>query len=224
MRALSMTNPSIVNVDRNWHFVIKPLYSFIMLLGIAICLSAAVWQYQKSIFYQAPVAQTLHMHGQFLNEYTHYLDNQTFNGKPGYAVITPFEYENTIYLVNRGFVAYERRDLLPNVKVVPSTVQIEGYLKANHKPLLLNNSLQDPISKRIQFIDEKYFSAQLEQDVSHEVFMLQEGDGQLLIQPRKSAYLSHHRHQGYAIQWLLLGVCGVVILLLASVKRGKKHA
>lgn len=219
-----MSNPSIVNADRNWHFVIKPFYSFIMLLGIAICFSAATWQYQKSVFYQAPTAQTLHMQGQFLNDYSRFLDNQTLNGKAGYAVITPFLYENSIYLVNRGFVVYENRDILPEIKPVLGTVKIEGYLKSNHKPLLLNDSLQDPILNRIQFVDEKYFSNKLSHDVFHEIFMLKSGDGLLSLQPEKSAYLSHHRHQAYAIQWFLLGLCGIVILLLASLKRGDKDA
>ena len=129
-----------------------------MLLGIAICFSAAVWQYQTSIFFQAPAAQSVHMKGVFLNEYTHFLDNQTLNGKVGYAVITPFLYDETIYLVNRGFIHYQTRDELPQVIPVIGTVEIDGYLKTNHKPLLLNNSLQDPLKPRIQFIDEKYFS------------------------------------------------------------------
>jgi surfeit locus 1 family protein len=219
-----MTNPSIVNVNRNWHFVIKPLYSFIMLLGIAICFSAAVWQYQKSTFFQAPAAQSLHMKGVFLNESSHFLDNQTLNGKVGYAVITPFLYDETIYLVNRGFVPYQSRDKLPQVMPVIGTVEIDGYLKANHKPLLLNSSLQDPIEARIQFIDEKYFSKTFNQDISEEVFMMKKGQGLLQVMPEKSAYLSHHRHQAYAVQWLLLGLCGIFILFIASLKRGSAHA
>jgi surfeit locus 1 family protein len=219
-----MTNPSIVNVNRNWHFVIKPLYSFIMLLGIAICFSAAFWQYQKSIFYQAPVAQSLHMQGQFLNQFNRYLDNQTLSGKVGYAVITPFQYEEDIYLVNRGFVAYNDRDNLPEIPVIEGMVQIDGILKQHHKPLLLNNNLQDPLAKRIQFIDEKYFSRLLGDNVSSKIFIQQSGNGLLSPQPQKSSYLSHHRHQAYAVQWLLLGFCGIVILLIASLKRGDSHA
>lgn len=219
-----MTNPSIVNVNRNWHFVIKPLYSFIMLLGIAICLSAAVWQYQKSIFFQAPAAQSLHMKGVFLNEHTHFLDNQTLDGKVGYAVITPFLYDETIYLVNRGFIAYQTRDELPQVMPVMGSVEIDGYLKTNHKPLLLNNSLQDPLQTRIQFIDEKYFSKAFNRNVSENVFMMKTGHGLLQVMPEKSAYLSHHRHQAYALQWFLLGLSGIFILLIASVKRGNNHA
>ena len=195
-----------------------------MLLGIAICMSASFWQYQKSVFYQAPVAQTLHMQGQFLNEHNYYLDNQTLDGKVGYAVITPFLYDGQFYLVNRGFIAYAVRDTLPKINEVKGVVQIDGILKQHHKPLLLNNRLQDPVRNRIQFIDEKYFSQLLHANVSSEIFIQQSGDGLLSPQPQNSSYLSHHRHQAYAVQWLLLGICGIFILFIASLKRGNAHA
>ncbi len=213
-----------MNVNRNWHFVIKPLYSFIMLLGIGICFTAAYWQYQKSIFYQAPANQVLHMQGTFLNEYNHFLDNQTFNGQAGYALITPFDYEGHIFLVNRGFVGYKNRDALPQVDAVTGLVTIEGVIKQHHKPLLLNDSLQDPVNTRIQFIDEKYFSSLLNQNVNDEIFVQQSGPGLLQSFPETKPYLSYHRHQGYAVQWLLLAICGVIIWIIASIKRGEKHA
>lgn len=218
-----MTNPSIVNVNRNWHFEIKPLYSFIMLLGITICFGAAFWQYQKSIFYQAPVAQILHMEGKYLNQHSHLLDNQTLNGQVGYAVITPFLYDHDVFLVNRGFIAYSQRSILPDIPNVDGSAKIHGFLKSNHKPLLLNTSLQDPVSHRLQFIDEQYFSALLNKNISADVFVLQKGKGLLTPFAEKSPYLSHHRHQAYALQWLLLGLCGVFILFIASIKRGESN-
>ena len=54
--------------------------------------------------------------------------------------------------------------------------------------------------------------------------MMKTGHGLLQVMPEKSAYLSHHRHQAYAVQWLLLGLSGIFILLIASVKRGNNHA
>jgi len=213
-----------MNVNRNWHFVIKPLYSFIMLLGIGICLTAAYWQYQKAMFYQAPASQVRHMQGTFLNQYSHFLDNQTLNGQAGYALITPFQYETDIFLVNRGFVGYDSRDVLPTIQAVTGEVTIEGQLKQHHKPLLLNNSLQDPLKARIQFVDEKYFSSITSQAVSDEIFMQKSGPGLLQAFPETQPYLSHHRHQAYALQWFLLAICGGIIWLLASIKRGKKNA
>jgi len=219
-----MWSPSTLNMNRNWHFVIKPLYSLIMLLGIAICFSAAIWQYEKSVFYRAPIAQIAHIQGQFLNKYSHYLDNQTLNGQVGYAVITPFKYENQVYLVNRGFVAYVTRDQLPEIHSVNGNVTIEGRLKINHKPLLLNESLQDPIQSRIQFVDEKYFSQLTGLDVVDELFLQTSGSGLLEMQKITEPYLNHHKHQAYAVQWFILGVCGVIILVVASIKRGKADA
>ena len=71
---------------------------------------------------------------------------------------------------------------------------------------------------------EKYFSKTFNKDISEEVFMMETGQGLLQVMPEKSAYLSHHRHQAYAVQWLLLGLCGIFILFIASLKRGSAHA
>ena len=192
-----------------------------MFLGISICVAAAAWQYQKSMFYLAPVAQQVHMEGKYLNDLTHYLDNQTLNGRAGYAVITPFEYENTVYLVNRGFISFESREKLPVVEPVFGKVTIEGLLLANRKPMLLNSKLNDPLKQRIQFIDEQYFSNSIHKNIALNIFHLKKGLGLLVLQPVKAPYLSHHRHKAYALQWILLAFAGIMILFFSSISRGK---
>lgn len=205
---------------RSWHVQIKPAYSLIMILGIVICAVAANWQYAKAQYYTQPLAQQVHMNGHYLNQFTQYLDNQTANGQVGYAVITPFQYEQTIYLVNRGFVAYQNREQLPKVSSIMGQVQLEGVMRDNLKPLLLNTSLQDPIEKRIQFIDSAAFSKLVGQPVFDKVLLLQKGDGVLTIQPQPEAYLSEHKHLAYALQWILLSFAGLVILTLSSIRKG----
>ncbi len=203
---------------RSWYISIKPLYSLIMLLGIGICLAAGIWQYQKSQFFLAPVTQQVHMKGHYLNEFTHFLDNQTLHGRAGYAVITPFVYEASIYLVNRGFVSYKSRDELPHVEPVSQAATLTGLVLNNNIPMLLNSRLLDPISKRIQYIDNKYFSRLTGKSVAKDIFYLKQGAGLQALMPVKSPYLSHHRHQGYALQWLLLAVAGLIILVVSSIK------
>ena len=214
----SMILTPVLSYKQSWYFSIKPLYSLVMLLGITICSVAAVWQYQKSQFYLAPVAQQVHMKGHYLNEYTHFLDNQTLHGRVGYAVITPFAYEASIYLVNRGFVSYESRDQLPQVAAVTQTVTLSGLILNNNIPMLLNSRLIDPISNRIQYINNKYFAKLVGQSVVKDIFRLKQGAGLQTLMPVKSPYLSHHRHQGYALQWFLLAMAGLIILVVASIK------
>ena len=220
--SLSMIFSPFYNYGQTWKLSFNPVYSLIMMLGIGICLIAANWQFTKSQFYMAPVAQSVHMTGQYLNDYTHYLDNQTLNGQAGYAVITPFKYDSSVYLVNRGFISYENRTELPHVPSVTGTVEITGILKENLKPLLLNESLQDPIFLRVQFINNKHFSMMLNQNVSEKIFLVQEGEGLLNPFPESQPYLNHHRHMGYAIQWGLLAIAGLIIWFIASIKRGIK--
>ncbi len=202
---------------QSWYFSIKPLYSLVMVFAICICMLAAFWQYQKSLFFLAPAAEQVHIQGRYLNEFTHFLDNQTLNGRAGYAVITPFEYESSIYLVNRGFIGFKDRDHMPSVAKVNGQVTLLGLMKNNNKPLLLNVSLHDPFESRIQYINGRYFSSITHKKVVEEIFHLKEGEGLLEIQPEKAPYLSHHRHNAYAMQWLFLAIAGFIILVVSSI-------
>ncbi len=213
-----LLNP-VSALRKSWSLDIRPLYSLIMIFGIILCSLAATWQYQKSIFFLAPKADQVQMPGHYLNQYTHYLDNQTLAGKVGYAVITPFKYEHNIYLVNRGFIAYENRDSLPMVENIKGLQTLHGLLSVNNKPMLLNETLQDPIQKRIQYIDRRYFSRLLRKQPKEKILRLKEGAGLLLMQAEKEPYLSHHRHLAYALQWGLLALAGLCILCISSIKR-----
>lgn len=215
-----MSDPVVLNVNRNWHFEIKPLYSLVMIVGIAICSMAAYWQYNKALHFQSTIYSIETFSGQFLHDHTAYLDNQTHDGKVGYAIITPFLTSTSTYLINRGFLAYKNRNQLPHVAKTSGVITISGYIKPIQKPLLLNETRKDPLSKRIQFIDYKKIGESLNTDISPYVIVQHGGEGSLDIKPLPEPYLSHHRHQAYALQWMILGVCGVLILIVASVKRG----
>jgi len=218
-----MSSPLILNVNRKWHFEIKPFYSLIMLFGIALCFIAAFWQYNKSQHYKEVVYEPVEKKGIFLDVFTHFLDNQTLNGSAGYAVLTPFAYEGKIYIVNRGFVTYQDRDEIPPIPDVRGEAVINVLEAPINLPFLLNDTLQDPISNRLQFIDTTLFSEKLNHQVEPILLLQQSGKGLLTAMPMKSPYLSHHRHQAYAVQWLLLAFCGVLILLIASLKRDRNY-
>lgn len=222
MTSLSIIWAPISNYGLTWRLTFNPIYSLIMMIGIVICAVAANWQFNKAQVFMAPFAGSLNIKGQYLNEYSHYLDNQTLNGKVGYAVITPFQTEEKIYLINRGFIRYDNRDVLPEIKPVTGKVEITGVLTENRKPMLLNDSLQDPLFLRVQYISHQHFSLMLAHAPEQEIFQLQQGQGLLTAFPQKQPYLSHHRHMGYAMQWGLLAMAGIIIWLIASIKRGEK--
>jgi surfeit locus 1 family protein len=219
----SMMLSPVSSFRQSWYFSIKPLYSLIMLLGIAICVAAGTWQYQKSQFYLGPVAQSSQINGYYLNTHTHFLDNKTLKGQVGYAIITPFDYDGQVYLINRGFVAYKNREKLPVFNPVYKLSKITGLLVDYQTPLLLNSKLIDPIKKRIQYIDHQYFSDITGKRVSRKILKLQKGSGLQTLMPIKAPYLNHHRHQGYALQWFLLAIAGLIILVLSSITRSIKN-
>jgi len=203
------------------HFSIRPVYTAIMVLGVSLCLWAAQWQYFKAQSYQEPSVERIELNGQFINSETHFLDNQTLNGNVGYAVITPFSSDQGTYLVNRGFVHAANRDSLPDVDFIQGRHLISGRLKPATDPMVLSQSTPDKFTNRIQTIDLEYFSERLSGSLKPSILVLESDAG--LLQPfsPKDAYLSHHRHLAYALQWGLLAMAGVIIWLVASYKKKK---
>lgn len=209
-------NPFVL---RKIKFDIHPLYSLVMLLGMTLCIVLGVWQYQKSLRYVEPPQAPSIIKGHFLNEHTFLLDNKSVNGKVGYAVITPFQTYDRIFLVNRGFVAYKSRNVVPEIPPVLGHQTIVGTKSFYELPVLLNQSLQDPIKERVQFIDTKSLSKKLNSDIRPETFDQQYGAGVLTSFPKTEPYINEHRHLGYAIQWWILAIIAAVIWSISSVKR-----
>lgn len=208
---------------REKQFYFRPVYTLIMLLGIAICLWAAQWQYFKAQAYQQPVTPTVQLDGEFINNKTRYLDNQTLNGDAGYGVLTIFKSQERFYLVNRGFYEYETRSSTPEIESVLGSIIITGKQTTPAQPLILNEGVNDPMTRRIQSIDLEALSKELGVPINHYVVQ-SEGQGLLRPLPISDPYLSEHKHLGYALQWLLLAIAGIVILLFASInKKNKKE-
>ncbi|EAT12379.1 SURF1 family protein [Bermanella marisrubri] len=201
----------------------RPVYTLIMLVGIGICLWAAQWQYFKAQAYQQPVIPSIQLTGEFFNETTRFLDNQTLNGDVGYGVLTVFKSGKQFYLINRGFYEYQDRYSMPDISPVNGVVTLRGKLTTPAQPLVLDTTVSDPIKKRIQSINVKTLSNELGILISHYIVQ-SEGKGLLTPLPVRDPYLSEHKHLGYALQWLLLAIAGFVILLFASInKKNKKE-
>jgi surfeit locus 1 family protein len=82
----------------------------------------------------APRFQAIRMRGHFDADHQFLLDNRSFQGKPGYEVLTPFELEDgRRILVNRGWVPFlGYRDRLPDISIARessgSDIRVTGRL------------------------------------------------------------------------------------------------
>jgi len=222
MSSFNMFYTPSFGIGRGWIFRFNTLYSLVMFLGIGICLWAAFWQYGKAQTFTTIPNQSVTLSGVFLNDHTRYLDNQTLNGQVGYAVITPFKVDEKVILVNRGFVALTTREALPSVKPVFGSQTIEGRSYPVVKPLVLPTDRQEMLKERIQYISLEAFNLDSEETVANDVIHMESGVGLLSEFSETSPYLSEHRHLAYAVQWILLAIAGLLIWLIASIKKSKE--
>jgi surfeit locus 1 family protein len=134
--------------------------AFAAVAGIALTTSLGFWQWgrgaQRSALQEAieqreragpvdaaqllaakaPETQLLHrtvlLHGEWLPQYTVFLDNRQMNAVPGFYVVTPLRIagSQSVVLVQRGWVQrnFERREALPQVATPAGTVEVRGRL------------------------------------------------------------------------------------------------
>ena len=159
--------------------------------------------------------------GEYLSNYTIYLDNKTYHGRAGYHIITPLRISNSSLhvAVNRGWVAtgYDR-SILPQVTEVEGEVKVIGTVVS---PEIRTLELSD------KFVEGQVwdnFNLQRYQEVTglktQPIMILQKDtaeDG--LIRDWSKPESGASKNIGYAIQWFSLAVTAIIIFLVLNVKR-----
>lgn len=165
--------------------------------------------------------------GSFLNEKTFLLDNQTYNGKIGYHVLTPFEIsKHNFVLVNRGWVPLgASRQKLPEILRLEGVFTIEGRIEKGYVNPLISRAIETPDIQwplRIQKLDFELFNKLLNGSVHPIIVMLDApSEGIFSAIPLSGKWLTPERHFGYAFQWYSLA--GLLLLLtLITFWRSKK--
>lgn len=183
--------------------------------------------------------------GQYRAKDSILLDNIIYKGKPGYYLITPFEVlaSRSVIMVNRGWLPQGKtRQELPTFKTPKGVITIEGHL--NHprsKPVLMGN-ISTPLSATPplwHYMDQDFFSQLNGYPLLPLVLHLKQG-GQtstfrstpipkeqtelMLIQDWPSYDAKSGMHIGYAIQWFVFALFGLVAYLGLSFKKINKEA
>lgn len=208
-------------------WLIRPIYSLVMMMGSVLCAILGFWQFSKSLTYhdlEHMDVPLIKIKGRYLADENWYLDNRTLNGVAGYEVMTPFVTGQKVWLVNRGFIAYENRSILPDVVTPLESAVITGLPSDVIKPLILKSQKEKPeLSRRLQFVNIEDLNEQLSHRLSHDfqeqLFVLKEGSGQLSPMENVAPYMSRHKHLAYAVQWWLLMVAAIVIWLVSSYRK-----
>ena len=137
-----------------------------------------------------------------------YLYNLNENGKPGFEVINPIKIGDENYLINRGWIPFEKKDL-PEINLVDQN-QIVGTLMLQTKPSTFKP--ENDIEKNYWFtLNREDISKFTGRNFSKYVIYL---NGEYKIpKPRIITAKISNNHKKYAITWFSMAISILLIYL-----------
>ena len=137
-----------------------------------------------------------------------YLYNLNDSGKPGFEVINPIKIGDENYLVNRGWIPFEKKDL-PEINLVDQN-QIVGTLMLQTKPSTFKP--ENDIEKNYWFtLNREDISKFTGRNFSEYVIYLN-GDYKI-PKPRVITAKISNNHKKYAITWFSMAISILLIYL-----------
>ncbi len=137
-----------------------------------------------------------------------YLYNLNEAGKPGFEVINPIKIGDENYLVNRGWIPFEKKDL-PEINLVDQN-QILGTLMLQTKPSVFKP--ENDIEKNYWFsLDREDILKFTGRNFSEYVIYLN-GDYKI-PKPRLITAKISNNHKKYAITWFSMAISILLIYL-----------
>jgi len=137
-----------------------------------------------------------------------YLYNLNDAGKPGFEVINPIKIDDENYLLNRGWITFEKKDL-PEINLVDQN-QIVGTLMLQTKPSTFKP--ENDIEKNYWFtLDREDIVKFTGRNFSEYVIYLN-GDYKI-PKPRVITAKISNNHKKYAITWFSMAISILLIYL-----------
>ena len=137
-----------------------------------------------------------------------YLYNLNDNGKPGFEVINPIKIGDENYLMNRGWIPFEKKDL-PEINLVDQN-KIVGTLMLQTKPSTFKP--ENDIEKNYWFtLNREDISKFTGRNFSEYVIYLN-GDYKI-PKPRVITAKISNNHKKYAITWFSMAISILLIYL-----------
>jgi surfeit locus 1 family protein len=156
------------------------------------------------------------LEGQWLAQYTVYLDNRTMKSQTGFYVLTPFQLANgPVLLVQRGWVARDRArsDVLPPLQTPQGKLSLQG--KVVHSPSKLmelgaSAQTQQGFNVIRQNIDIEEFGLETKLSLLATVQQTNDaGDG--LVREWPQSISGADKNRGYAFQWFALSALALIL-------------
>lgn len=161
--------------------------------------------------------------GTFLNDRIFYLDNKIHKGIAGYQVLIPFQSQNRIVLINRGWVVGSPdRSELPSVSLVEGSMTIQGRIAIPSPDyfVLKEDDYQNPQWPfLIQKIDLEKSSQLFNDPLMPYVIRENPTTDSPFIREWQSQKMGPEKHYGYAFQWFSLALALITIYLVVNTHR-----
>lgn len=168
---------------------------------------------QECLEVNSCIYRKVYVHGEYLPQYTIYLDNKIHKGRAGYHVLTPMKIPsiNRYILINRGWIAKTFASKVnPNVPTPAGLREVEGIaVTPSTKFLQLSKiNVEEKIWQNLNI--EQY--SQLTKLPVLPIVLEQISDSQdNLIRDWQQPDFGITKHQGYAFQWFSLAALVAVI-------------
>jgi len=158
------------------------------------------------------------------------LENQKYNGQPGYHVFTPLRLQGSdVYvLVNRGWIQQGAdRRFIPDLPGDESTISIKGRVE-NVPSVGIKLGLPGEPGrlwpKRLIYLDLAWLGQETGYNLLPYVVYQTDGQDDGLIRDWRQQFQSGNRmtpekHIGYAVQWFSLVILSLVMYIVLSVKK-----
>lgn len=168
------------------------------------------------------------LRGHFLATQSFLHDNQIYQGKVGYHVLTPFvdQASGRVVLVNRGWVAmpYLRRDILPDTAVSADEVTIHGTIYLPFEEAIsfdVQGAVGQDWPKVIQTIKPQELSGVLQHELMPYWVLLDENVQGLGDYKREWQLIAAPPEQSisYAMQWFTMAGVLVILYIVLNFKR-----
>lgn len=222
-----------------------------LLLVSAVCLSAAVWQWQRAkhsreqtALFEAGASETplgqppaelteaerfhrLEVRGTYAAEPQFLLDNMLRNGEAGYHVLTPFKLAESSrrLLVNRGWVpAGADRAVLPDVAVAGDARVVSGRLERLPRPAMrLGPALPERAvgATVVQYPTAAELADRLGTELYDFQLLLDRDAPDGFVREWHAPVLPPERHLSYAGQWLVFATGALAAAVTIAIKSAR---
>ena len=165
--------------------------------------------------------------GQYLNQFNLLLDNRTHRGVAGYHVLTPLLINNSILLVNRGWIPQgASRSIFPSIPKREGTVHLSGLAHVPNPDFFVlkeDNYSQISWPFLIQKIDLEKSNQLFNYPLLPFVLRLNPEPESGFVRQWHSNFMGPEKHYGYALQWFSLSAALLVIYLVVNTHKKQQE-